>query len=118
MKNIPDIVHLLAQYHFAAASEAELHQAVAQALRESAVPFEPEWPLSARDRIDFYCRESLLGIECKIDGSPSQVMRQLLRYAESGAIQALVLVTTRNKHRAIPQTLGGKPVYVVLTRAF
>jgi hypothetical protein len=114
----PDIIHLLQQYRFAAASEAELHQAVAQALQTGAVPFEAEWVLSARDRIDFFCRESSLGIECKIDGSPAQVMRQLLRYANSRAIQGLVLITTRNKHRSIPGTLAGKPVTVILTREF
>jgi hypothetical protein len=107
----------LSQYRFASASEAMLQQAVSVALSEAGLAFERERSLSHRDRIDFYC-DGKVGIECKIDGSVTEVIRQLLRYAESEEIEGLVLVTSRAKHRRMPPTLGGKPVHVVLTRAF
>ncbi len=115
---LDETANLLRQYSFAAASEATLHHAVHGVFLAGGIPVEPERILSARDRIDFYLPDSQLGIECKIDGSPSEVMRQLLRYTESPEIAGLILVTSRTKHRSIPPTLGGKPVRVVLTRLF
>lgn len=112
------VAEFLSQYAFACSSEAVLQLAVQEALKAGGVPAERERPLSSRDRIDLYLPDDRIGIECKIDGSLAAVIGQLLRYAESPAIEALILVTSRSRHRAIPVELGGKPVFVVLTRAF
>lgn len=113
-----DVAEMLMQYAFASSSEAVLQQAVQEALAAAGFSTEREWSLSARDRVDFYLTEDRIGVECKIAGSPAVVMEQLLRYTESDAIDAMILVTSRSRHRTIPGTLGGKPVFVVLTRAF
>lgn len=113
-----EAANLLSEFGFSASSEAVLHHAVRELLDTHGIEAKPEHALSARDRIDFYLPDGRTGIECKIDGSATAVMRQLLRYAESDQIEGLVLVTSRTKHRNMPPTLGGKPVYVVLTRAF
>lgn len=84
----------------------------------SGVLAQRERRLSDTDRIDFYVPAARTGIECKTDGSPNTVMRQLLRYTESELIDGLVLVTTRQKHRIIHSQLGGKPVHIVMARAF
>lgn len=78
-----------------------------------------EYPLTACDRIDFlvvdevqHCR---VGIECKIGGSLSAVTRQLFRYAKTAAVHALILVTAKTQLAAVPETINGKPVRVVVT---
>jgi len=112
------IAHLLSQFQYATNTETVLQRAVQEVLQGASIPFDRERILSPRDRIEFFLPGEGIGIECKVDGSVNHVIGQLLRYTESDLIQGLVLVTSRNKHRTIPATLGGKPVYVVLTRAF
>lgn len=59
-----------------------------------------------------------VGIECKVDGSVPAVIRQLDRYARSGRVDALVLVTSRAQHARIDgQRLHDVPVSVVMARA-
>lgn len=113
---IDDVAGLLAQYSFCASSEAELQVAVEEAL--ATVAFERECFLSPESRIEFFVPEAKVGVECKIDGSTTAVMRQLLRYAESPKIDGLVLLTTRNKHKSVPPALNGKAIRVILARAF
>ena len=67
--------------------------------------------LSGRDRLDLLTGR--IGIEVKIAGQADAVLRQLTRYAQSDLIDELVLVTTRARHRALPDTVGGKPLTVV-----
>ena len=72
--------------------EYDLHGLVAAALEEAQLPFAHEAPLAPRCRIDFLCGR--IGIEIK-RGRPvkSQVEKQLRRYAESGKVTALILVS-------------------------
>ena len=53
------------------------------------------------------------GVEIKIKGSPSSVGRQLIRYAESKAIDQLILVTGRSQLGRLPVELLGKPLLVI-----
>jgi hypothetical protein len=114
--NVVEVLRLLEGFSFASNTEAILQQGVEQVLE--GVPYDREKVLSPRDRIEFYLPGPKVGIECKIDGSANTVMRQLLRYTESPLIDCLILVTSRTKHKVIPSILGGKKVYVLLTRAF
>ena len=60
--------------------------------------------LSPADRIDLLVGQ--IGIECKVDGSPSDVVRQCLRYLASARLAALVLVTGRARvGRMLPPSL-------------
>lgn len=106
------IVLALERHEIVPSNEAELQEAVASLLaRECEVEVSREVELSARDRIDLMAGD--VGIECKVDGTQQEVLRQLLRYAESPRVKSLVLVTTRRKHRTAQRTLGGKPCRVV-----
>jgi len=109
---------LLRGYRYTAHNEAALQAGVERVLQEQGIGFEREKSLSPRDRIEFYLPEARVGIECKIDGSQIAVMRQLLRYAESDRIEELILLTSRNKHRSVPETLHGKPVHIVYVGGF
>ncbi len=113
-----EVVKLLETFQFDSTTEAMLQCAVQKTLTAEGIPYEREKILSPRDRIEFYLSGPKVGIECKIDSSANTVMRQLLRYTESPLIESLILLTSRTKHRVIPNVLGGKRIYVLLTRAF
>ena len=90
--------------------EYDIHAAVARALSEAGLDYEHEYRLGPRRRIDF--RVGRVGIEVK-KGRPasSDLTRQLRRYLESDALDGAIVVTQRVT--ALPDTLCGKPVYLV-----
>lgn len=105
------IVYVLRHTRFAAPNdETKVHERIAQALEATGYAFEHEVRLGPRDRIDFLIGS--VGIEVKIDGSATEVTRQLLRYAEHATIADLILVTMRSQI-VVPAELGGKAVYTV-----
>jgi hypothetical protein len=113
--NADDIAALLATYRFTVACEADLQASVESALRVAGVTFVREVVLAKGERIDFLCAGGI-GLELKIKGGGSEVLRQLQRYAASEVIAELVLVTTRVQHHALlgaQRTVGGKPLRVV-----
>jgi len=89
------------------AHESDLQLAVAERFTQAGISFEREVALSAIDRIDFLVGD--IGVEVKIKGAENAIMRQLMRYAQSTRICALVVVTTRWTLK-LPETLHGKPV--------
>lgn len=96
---------------FRVASEADLQVGVERILKEEGETFEREAIMSKKDRIDFLLADRI-GIELKIAGSTSDVIRQLMRYAENERVAALLLVTTRMIHRGAQGQMNGKPVVV------
>lgn len=109
--------------------EAELQAIVGQHLRAAvALPDHTgpqvlaEYPLSPRSRLDFYVKH--LGasrgtaIEVKVGGSLSDLTRQLARYAESDRITGLLVVTTKDRHRQLPESFNGKPIAVLCLADF
>lgn len=94
------------------ADETRLQEGIAGALSAAGITAVREVSLAGPDRIDFMVGS--LGIEVKIAGQPAAVARQLARYAKSDAVEELMLVTTRARHRSVPREIGGKPVHVVL----
>ena len=105
--------------------EAQLQQIVHDALRSCLLPHHRayrEVRLNSRDRLDFLVShfdpahppstsESRgIAIEVKVGGSLSDLTRQLARYAESERITGLLVVTTKDRHRQLPPSLGGKPI--------
>jgi hypothetical protein len=97
-------------YRFDRTSEATLQAGLALAMTEMSIPFEREVVLAPGDRIDFLVGN--VGVELKIKGSASEVMRQLSRYSKHERIKALVLVTTRSIHIGMPRSIGGKALHV------
>jgi hypothetical protein len=93
-------------------NEKDLQQGVNLVLTSLGVEFEPEVSLTPRDRIDFLAGK--LGIECKVDGTLNRLIRQLGRYASTGKVNELIVLTTRSIHRGLPEQIHGVPVFVVL----
>ncbi len=105
------ICTLLRSYRFACTREAELQDAIERVLVDAGYPVVREKRLSRKDRPDFYVEG--VAIEVKVDGSLTEVVRQLFRYADHPAVQALVLVTPRSSHTRVPSTICGKPTRLV-----
>lgn len=117
-----ELAGALAFYRFHYKDEKELQAGVAQCLEKLKVPFVPEYPLNKQDRVDFFA-EGGIGIECKTNDSRggaglSAVTRQLWRYAKNDEVKAIILITTRAKHRDLPKDILGKPLYVVYLSSF
>ena len=106
------VADLLMAHRFHFTCEDELQRGIEHVLRECEVPFEREPPLTRTERPDFLV-DGAIAVEIKIQGSPTQVLRQLSRYAGIATIEAILLVTTRNSHRSLPTVLHGKPIQTV-----
>ena len=90
--------------------EYDLHVLVAEALRDAGLNAAHEVRLGPRCRIDFLCGD--VGIEIKRGRvERTAVFSQLSRYASSGQVQALILVTERTL--SLPDSIAGKPLFTV-----
>ena len=91
--------------------EYDLHGLTARALQEADIDFLHEAPLAPRCRIDFLCGD--VGIEIK-RGRPEKtpVENQLRRYAETGRLSALILLSEKTLP-SLPGFVSGVPVYPV-----
>lgn len=95
-------------------SERQLQDDVERVLAEIGIDFQREHRIGG-DPIDFY--RNGVGIECKVQGGPSAVLEQLIRYADDPAVTALILVTSRRTHRFGETALLGKPLLIVWVAA-
>jgi hypothetical protein len=123
MMTPPEMAKYLSGFSFRFNNEKELQYGIDQALQKTEEPFLPEFILSPSDRVDFYMTETGIGIEVKTNDSKggaslSAVTRQLWRYAKIEGIKAIILVTSRSKHRDLPAEILGKPVFVVYLSSF
>lgn len=105
----PELVRMLAGYRYDLTSEDDLQQGLAEAMLRERVEFQKEVRLSPRDRIDFMVGR--VGVEVKVGGSLSALIRQLYRYAEHQEVDSLVLVSSRIRLDRLPDTILGKPVH-------
>jgi hypothetical protein len=104
------VAGLISEYRYVIGNEREFQEGLSRVLELSHVPFLREHDLGPFGRIDFFLPESEIGIELKVKGSLTAVLRQLHQYALSPGIQSLILVTTRDRLTRVPQTLNGKPL--------
>lgn len=110
MADLATVADVLARSRFRFACEDDLQAGIAAALTVAGITVEREVRLDGHSRIDLLTDR--VGIEVKTAGRADAVLRQLRRYADSDRVDALILVTTRARHR-VPGVLNGKPVAVV-----
>lgn len=110
---IAAVAKLLNGYRLRFSNEALLQADVAKVLKLAEVEFHAEWSFSKSDRVDFWIPSIGLAMECKVDGGPSPVFSQLLRYAGHECVNAVLLVTSRQAHRLPVESLNNKPFQVV-----
>lgn len=108
-----EIVQHLRRFKIPVGTEKRMQDAVAEVLRNAGCTFGKEWQFSKADRIDFFVMASGVGIECKIDGGPTEVLAQLLRYADQPTVKSLILVTRRHGHQFDVEHLNHKPFSVI-----
>lgn len=109
------VADLIARTRFHAADEATLQAGIAEVLRQAGAPVAREVRLTARERIDFLIGR--LGVEVKIKGSVHDVRRQLIRYAATGALDEILLISTHVTHSQFHGTeVGGLRVWVARPR--
>ena len=91
--------------------EYDLHGLTAEALQNADIEFRHEAPLAPRCRIDFLCGS--VGIEIK-RGRPDRipVEKQLRRYAETGKLSAVILLSEKTLP-SLPGFIAGIPIYPV-----
>lgn len=115
---IEEVASIIARYRYTYASEDELQEGIAAALRDCGYDVERELRLDAASRIDLWTEG--VGVEVKIDGRTSSVQRQLERYARFETIDALILVTSRGgRHGNLMRLreIGDKPFRIVVLRS-
>lgn len=108
---VEQIVGTLMEHQFHFVSEQELQEGIWEALVGHGIEVQREVVLPDKaGRIDFMV--AAIGIEVKVDGSLSALIRQSIRYARCPWVDELVVVTTKAKHINMPPELNGKPVTV------
>lgn len=108
---LPRLREVLGAYRYSFSSELQLQDGIAQVLALRGIPFDREVPLSPKDRPDFMVDG--IAVEVKVDGSTSEVTRQVHRYAQLKAVEAVLLVTSRLCHDNLPSSINRKPVAVL-----
>jgi plasmid stability protein len=105
-----DLIVRLRSARFRYSNEAELQEAIAAHLGTKRS--EREVTLAANARIDFLIGD--VGIEVKIGGSPAEIFRQLMRYAQLPQVASFVVVTDKKRIvNGLPLRVLGKPLDVV-----
>lgn len=116
--DLEEIVTALQAGRYDCTDEYRLQDGCAQVLTAAGYVVRREVSLSEADRIDLMVGQ--IGIECKVAGSPSAVVRQVIRYMQSPQVAALVLVTGRAAvgrmlRMSVTVNCQAKPVRVVET---
>lgn len=99
----------LSAYRFRCRTEEDFQCSIEDVLASHQLPYLREYRLSVRDRIDFLV--STVGLEVKVNGSRSEHLRQLGRYADSPEVGTLILAASRMRFlQGLPTSIHGKPL--------
>lgn len=115
-KQLDSILEAISAYRYTYADEDALQGGLSDALTAAGIAHEREVRLNARDRIDILAGAGAVGIEVKVEGQSSSVVRQLRRYAKHESVEEILLVTNRYRHEDpdnVPREIDGKPVTVL-----
>ncbi|PYS34070.1 MAG: hypothetical protein DMG14_30340 [Acidobacteria bacterium] len=105
------LVEIFKTYRYQHGSEVDFQRGIEEVLRRHDITFLREHQLGpAYGRIDFYIPNHKYGVELKVKGSPSEVLRQLHRYAQCPDITALILITGRRRLAFAPMNINGRPL--------
>lgn len=104
--NLEQLRAHLAAGRYSFGNEDELQLAIADRLGAGTDwSFTREHALSKADRIDFWMFTAGIGIEVKVRGGMSALIRQLHRYAQHPDVRGLLLVTSKPTLATLPSRL-------------
>ena len=110
--NASSVAAAIGRYRFRSQKEKLLQEAIASALGQEGLDFKREVEVAPGSVIDFLVGD--VGIEVKVTGGSTAVLRQIMRYLESDQVKSLVLITARAQSaKGFPGTIMGKEVKVV-----
>lgn len=109
-KSVETILKIFSHYNVRFDNEKQLQADIVRIFNQNEVKFEREVRLSEEDIIDFLLDDGI-GIECKIKGSSTKLIRQLYRYASHEKIKTLIVITSRNRLAVLPDHIGEKQIY-------
>jgi plasmid stability protein len=107
-----EVLRVLAARHYRCSCEAELQELVQTALSDAGLSFQREKRLSVRDRVDFLI-EGGVALELKVKVTEKNLLSQILRYAESAEVDAIVVAGTCHSVLRLPARAHGKPVHAL-----
>ena len=111
---------LIGGYTYRFANETQLQAGIAGVLESAGYAFERELKIDADNRLDFLV-EGRIAIEVKVDGSFSQAITQVTRYAALEKVSGVLLAATlrwatQPVSAAAKPAFHSKPVEMVLLR--
>lgn len=110
------IARALGIWRYRIATEVQLHDGIAAALRSEGIEFEHEHTVNTANRFDFLCGRIV--IEAKLNGSLAEALRQAERYAQLACVDGVVIAAAKHWGRgAAAYEFHGKPVRIVQIRA-
>lgn len=109
------IVTLLGAYRYRFQSERDLQDGLEQVLVAAGVSYQREFVLDASSRPDFLLAGGVV-VEVKIAQGARALARQVDRYARHADVTAIIVVTQRRHLGALPRSIDGKPVDIVVLR--
>lgn len=107
------LTKILRSYRLRFGNEQQLQDDIASVLAMTGFSYSREHRFNEKDRIDFFLDRDGIGIECKVEGSPSAVAQQCVRYADIDELHALILVSRRANHDLGVDAMRGKPFQFV-----
>jgi hypothetical protein len=104
------VIEALSNKRFPLNDEKRLQSCMVRALDDAGIWIQREAKLDEESIIDFLI-EGHLGIEVKIKGSATAILKQCERYLEHNYVEGLILVTSRAQ--GFPKEINGKPCWVL-----
>jgi len=111
--DVHDVAKLVKGHRYNVGSECDFQRGVLDVLTRSRIACEAEYDLPGSGRIDLFLPQLRIGIELKVKGSPTQILRQLYRYARCPILASLLLISSRPRLNPIPLSIYGKPLAVL-----
>lgn len=105
-----EIARLISGHRYSFRTEDQLQAQIATVLDGAGIAAKREVRITEKDRLDFLAGS--IAIEVKIGSTRPQVLAQIHRYAQSDRISAIILVSRKQRHLDMPDTLNGKDVLV------
>lgn len=88
-------------------TEAEIHEAIGQALKDNGLRFRHEYSILSRKRFDFWLSGVVIEVKKKKPGKVA-LLNQLNRYTKVPEVKAIIIVMQESMH--LPKSLNGKPL--------